>query len=158
MAKKKDKKTDEMSNTQKVSVGISLTAAVAAAAGTYFLYGSKEAKKNRKKAHSWMLKAKGEVLERIEGAKEMSRDEYEDLLAGVLGAYAGIKSASKTDISTLKDEMMDHWESIEKLAKPKKKAAKKPVKKTAKKTPAKKVVKKATKAKAEKVTKKKTKK
>ena len=37
-----------------------------AAAGTYFLYGSKDAKKNRKAVKSWALKAKAEVLEALE--------------------------------------------------------------------------------------------
>lgn len=138
------KKKKEMSAAEKIGVGVGLTAAAVAAAGAYFLYGSKNAQKNRKTVKSWMLKAKAEVLEKLEEAKEMSQDEYEELIAGVAAAYAGLKSASKVDIKEFKNEMLDHWKSIEKMAKPKKKAAKKAsVKKAAKKSPAKKAAKKA---------------
>lgn len=140
------KKKNEMSSAQKLSVGVGLTAAAVAAAGTYFLYGSKNAAKNRKTVKSWMLKAKADVLEKLEDAKEMSREEYEELIASVAGAYAGLKTASKVDIKEFKNEMLDHWKEIEKTAKTKKAA----VKKSAKKTSAKKAAKKATKKTAKK--------
>ncbi len=133
----KDKKA-ELTATQNVRIGIGLTAAAVAAAGTYFLYGSKNAVKNRKAVKSWMLKAKAEVLERLEDAKEMSKEEYEELINNVATKFSELKTASKVDIKGFKDEMKEHWKAIEKSAKPKKKVCK-----TA--SPAKKVVKKATK-------------
>ena len=129
MAKKND-----MSPAQKIGVGVGLTAAAVAAAGAYFLYGSKGASKNRKAVKSWALKAKAEVLERLEGAKEMSQEEYEQLISSVASAYAGVKEASKGELKDFKTEMLDHWRAIERAAKPMKKA----VKKAAKKAPAKK--------------------
>jgi hypothetical protein len=155
MAKKKTSK--ELSSSEKISLGVGLTAAAVAAAGTYFLYGSKNASKNRKAVKSWTLKAKAEVLERLEDAKEMSQEEYLELINNVAGAYAGLKTASQADIKSFKSEMKDHWHQIEKAAKTKattaKKSAKKAVNKTAKKVAkktapkktAKKAVKKATK-------------
>jgi hypothetical protein len=138
------KKKQEMTAADKIGVGVGLTAAAVAAAGAYFLYGSKSAAKNRKAVKSWMLKAKAEVLEKLEDAKEMSQEEYEELIKAVAGTYAELKSASRPEIKQFKEEMLEHWRAIERVAKPKKKAAKKSVKKAAKKTPAKKVVKKAT--------------
>ena len=135
------KKNNDMTQTQKVSVGVGLTAAAVAAAGAYFLYGSKNAAKNRKAVKSWMLKAKAEVLEKLEQAKEMSREEYEDIVKSVASTYGELKSASKVDLKDFKNEMLEHWSAIEKETKPKKAAAKKAVKKAAKK-PAKKVAKK----------------
>jgi uncharacterized protein involved in outer membrane biogenesis len=149
------KKDKNLSTTQKIEIGVGLTAAAVAAAGAYFLYGSKNAAKNRKVVKGWMLKAKGEVLESLERAQEMTQDEYEELVASVVGAYAQVKEASKTDLSAFKKEMLEHWKSIEKSAKPLKKAAKKAVKKatkTAKKT-TKKVAKKAPKKVAKKAAK-----
>jgi len=137
MAQKK--KQTELTTNQKVGIGVGLTAAAVAAAGTYFLYGSKSAAKNRKAVKSWMLKAKAEVLEKLEEAKEMTQEEYEALITGVATTYAGVKSASKVDLKAFKDEMKDHWKAIEKSAKPMKKVVKKAVKKVA---PAKKVAKK----------------
>ena len=107
-----------------VGVGIGLGAAAAAAAGAYFLYGSKSAAKNRKVVKSWALKAKAEVLEKIEDAQEMSQKEYEALIKSVAGVYAGAKNASKKDLIEFSKEMKDHWKSIEKAAAPLKKSTK----------------------------------
>jgi len=128
MATKKKVATPKITKEQAVGIGVGLTAAAVAAAGAYFLYGSKNAAKNRKAVKSWTLKAKAEVLEKIEQAKEMSQDEYEELIDTVTTAYAGVKDASKSDLSTFKKEMKEHWLSIAKTAAPKKKAAKKVVK------------------------------
>lgn len=166
MPKKKTTKK-ETSSTQKISIGVGLTAAAVAAAGAYFLYGSKNADKNRKIVKSWALKAKADVLERLEEAKEMTADEYEDLINNVVGIYSGVKGATKVDVKAFKEEMMDHWSQIEKNSLPKKKALKKAVKKvvkkatkkvSAKKTPVKKTTKKTTAKKTTKTTKKTTRK
>lgn len=147
--RKKTKTKAKVSNKQAVGIGVGITAAAVAAAGAYFLYGSKNAAKNRKAVKSWTLKAKAEVLEKIEQAKDMTKEEYEQLIDTVSGAYQGVKSASKVDLSTFKKEMKEHWNSIAKTASaPKKKAAKKVVKRAAapaKKVTAKKAAKKATK-------------
>lgn len=144
----KKKTQADLSSTQKLGIGVGLTAAAVAAAGTYFLYGSKNASKNRKAVKSWTLKAKAEVLEKLEEAKEMSKEEYEEMINSIAGAYVGLKNASKVDINTFKSEMKEHWKAIEKTAMPKKKVVKKAVKKAAPvKKVAKKAVKKATPAK-----------
>lgn len=131
MAKKQVAKKSAASpaakNNNAVGVGIGLGAAAAAAAGAYFLYGSKSAAKNRKQVKSWALKAKAEVLEKLEDAQEMSHKEYDDLIKSVTGAYAGAKNASKKDLIEFSKEMKDHWKSIEKAAAPLKKDAKKAV-------------------------------
>lgn len=130
-------------NAQKIGMGVGLSAVAVAAAGAYFLYGSKSAPKNRKAVKSWALKAKAEVLEKLEDAQEMSQKEYEDIVKAVSGAYVGAKNASKKDIVEFTSEMKDHWKSIEKAAAPMKKAAKKEVKTAVKKVEA--VAKKVTK-------------
>lgn len=127
------KKKEEMTPVEKIGVGIGLTAAAVAAAGAYFLYGSKQAAKNRKTVKSWALKAKAEVLEKLEDAKEMSREEYEGLISSVTDAYSDVKNATGSDLKNFKKEMLDHWKAIENAAKPKKKAVKKAVKKVVKK-------------------------
>lgn len=121
-----------VSKNQAVGIGVGLTAAAVAAAGAYFLYGSKNAAKNRKAVKSWALKAKAEVLEKLEDAQNMTQEEYLALIDSVAATYQGVKSASKTDLATFKKEMKDHWTGIVKEVAPKKKpAAKKAVKKVA---------------------------
>ena len=131
-AKKVAAKKPVLTDNQKISIGVGLTAAAVAAAGTYFLYGSRGASKNRKAVKSWALKAKAEVLEKLETAKEMSADEYMQLIDTVGGMYAQAKDASKGDIMTFKKEMKEHWNKIAKTAAPKKKAVKKAVAKVVK--------------------------
>ncbi len=152
---KKSAATGAANKTNAAAVGVGLGAAAVAAAGAFFLYGSKNAAKNRKTVKSWALKAKAEVLEKLEDAQEMTQKEYDDLIKSVSGAYAGAKNASKKDILEFSKEMKDHWKQIEKAAAPLKKTAttaKKAVKKEAKetvkevKTAAKKVAKTAQKA------------
>ena len=134
---KKSAATGAAKKSNAVGVGIGLGTAAVAAAGAFFLYGSKSAAKNRKQVKSWALKAKAEVLEKIEDASEMTQTEYDQLIKSVSGAYVGAKNASKKDILEFSKEMKDHWKSIEKAAAPlKKSATKEAVKavKTAKKT------------------------
>jgi hypothetical protein len=129
MATKKKVTKPTLTDTQKIGLGVGLTAAAVAAAGTYFLYGSKGASKNRKAVKSWALKAKAEVLEKLEQAKAMSQEEYEQMIDMVGKTYADMKQASKADISGFKTEMKDYWKGIVKTAAPQKAAVKKAVKK-----------------------------
>lgn len=130
---KKNTKNEGLSGGEKVGIGVALTAAAMAAAGSYFLYASPNAAKNRKKVKSWTLKAKGEVLEAIEKAGKMTAEEYQSVVDGVVAGYAQMKSASKADLSEFKDEMMQNWNKIAKQAGGAKKAAKKTAKKAVKK-------------------------
>lgn len=129
MAMKKQTKKTALSSKQALGIGLGITAAVAAAAGGYFLYGSKDAAKNRKAVKSWALKAKADVLEGIEKAKDMTQEDYEKLVEAAVATYATAKSASKTELSDFKKEMKGHWDGLVKTAAPKKAAKKAPAKK-----------------------------
>jgi hypothetical protein len=161
MAKKKAAK--KSSDAAKVGIGIGLTAAAVSAAGAYFLYGSKQAAKNRKKVKSWALKAKGDVLEALEKAEEITEEEYKDLVASAIGAYGSLKNASKGEVKDFQREMAGHWDTlqkskaIKKISKPIKTKVKKVVRRKAKKATRKKA-KKAVKRSPKKTSKKATKK
>jgi len=175
-AAKKTTTQKHLSNTQKAEIGIGLTAAAVTAAGAYFLYGSKNAEKNRKKVKGWALKAKGEILEALEKAEDITEEEFNNLVEGAAKMYGTVKNASKGEVADFKKEMTAHWKDlkknqavkkiatktkkqakkvVKKAAKTARKVAKKATKKVAKKAPAKK---KATKKVAKKATKKTTKK
>jgi len=121
------KKPMKVTSKQAVGIGIGLTAAAAAAAGAYFLYGSKNAAKNRKVVKGWMLKAKGEVLTALEKAQDMTKEDYEALVAKVGAGYLAAKEMSESELLAFTKEMHTHWKD---LTKPKKKAVKKAVAKT----------------------------
>lgn len=120
-------------NQQNGHPGIGLAIAAAAAAGTYFLYGSKDAKKNRKIVKGWALKAKGEVLEKMEQIKgEVTEENYHKIVDGVMTKYRKVKSEHQDDIDSLVKDMKGYWKNIKNHATTKK-VVKKAVKKTAKK-------------------------
>ena len=167
MAKKKKK--IEISQAQKLGIGVGLTTAAVAAAGAYFLYGSKDAPENRKKVKSGLLRAKAEVLEVLESAQEITEDEFKDLVDGVVATYSKVQTLSKKDLADFKKEMMGNWEellasgaakvmTVEQIAK--KVAKRKEKAKAETKTPkkAKKTTKKTTKKATKKATKRTTKK
>ena len=100
--------------------GMGVALAAAAAAG-YFLYG-KDGAKNRKKVKGWMLKAKGEVLEKLEEAKHVSEPMYRKIVSGVAKRYASLKNVDKKDLAQMAKELQGHWKSIKRhigTAKPK---------------------------------------
>lgn len=112
MAQKKSKKG--LSSAEKMGIGFGLTAAAVTAAGAYFLYGSKNASQNRKKIKGWMLKAKGEVLEALEKAEEITEEEYKALVATASKAYGTVKNATSGEVKDFQKEMQDHWVKLQK--------------------------------------------
>jgi len=106
------KKKIEVSDAQKLGIGVGLTTAAVAAAGAYFLYGSKDAPENRKKIKSGILRAKAEVLESLENAKEITEDEFRDLVNSVVDTYSTVQSLSKKDLKEFKTDMFENWEDL----------------------------------------------
>ncbi len=118
-------------NTKKVSVGgaVGIAAGLAAlAAGSYFIFGP-QGSKNRKAIKGWTLKAKGEVVEKIEKLKEVTPELYNKVIDEVTAKYSKIKDISADEVMTLASDLKKHWKSIARDLGPKKKAAKKAVKK-----------------------------
>lgn len=113
--------------------GLGLALAVAAAAGVYFLYGSKDAPKNRKTVKGWALKAKGEVLEKMEQVKgEITEENYHKIVDGVMVKYRKLKNQHGDDIDALVKDMKSHWKNIKTHLVGTKPSVKKSVKKKAK--------------------------
>lgn len=104
---KSSQKTAQMAG---IGLGIAAAAAATAAAG-YFLYG-KDGAKNRKKIKSWGLKAKAEVLEKIENSKHMTKELYDEAVEEVARKYRAIKSVDPKEIEQIAKELKGHWRSI----------------------------------------------
>jgi gas vesicle protein len=111
------------SNAGKLVAG--LTAIAAATAGAYFLYG-KNGTKNRKAVKGWMLKIKGDVVDKMENLKEVSETTYNTVIDQVADKYSKMKTVAKDDLDKVVTELRGHWKSIKKEIEPKaKKASKK---------------------------------
>ena len=112
------------------AAAVAIAGAVAAAAGAYFLYGSKDAKKNRKVVKSWVLKAKAEVVEKLEQVKgEINEENYHKIVDGVMTKYNKLKAEHGDDVENVMKEMKGHWKNIKTHLKKDVKVAKKAVKK-----------------------------
>ena len=104
----------------------------AAALGAYYLYGTKHSEAHRKKAKSWMLKAKGEVLEALEQLEQVDERNYNKVVEKVTNKYKKLKHVNNTELAVLGKELKAHWREFQRevAAGPKKKPVKrKPAKK-----------------------------
>lgn len=86
------------------------------AAGAYFLYGTKKGAKKREEIKGWMLKMKGEVLERMENMKDVSEETYQAIIEKVAETYRGVASIDKEELEDLVDDLKKHWKNIVKQA------------------------------------------
>ncbi|HEX7586491.1 MAG TPA: hypothetical protein VF390_02575 [Patescibacteria group bacterium] len=101
------------SNAVKVAVlGASLAGLAATA---YFLFGPK-GKKRRQQAKAWAIKMKGEVVEKLEVAREITEPIYEEIIDAVAKEYKKGKKASQPEIDALATDLKKHWKSMSKLA------------------------------------------
>ena len=101
-----------MSKTTKVlEAGVGLAAI--AALGTYLLSG-KNGARNREKIAGWMLKMKGEVLEKVEEIKQINEDEYYKIVDEVSARYAKVGKAGASELKHLTKELKGAWEHLSK--------------------------------------------
>ena len=102
----------KISNGAKAGVGAGVGAVLAAAAGAYYLFGTKEGAKKRVKIKGWALKAKAEVLEQLEQLKDVNEKKYHAVVSEVVKRYRKIKKLDPKEIETLAKEMKAHWKNI----------------------------------------------
>jgi hypothetical protein len=106
--------THKKKHTQRnVAIGAGLALAAASVAAAYFLSG-KEGAKRRKEIKGWMVKAKGEVLQRMEQAKDMNEKMYATIVDQVSSQYRGAKQIDAKDIQAFAKEMKGYWRDIKK--------------------------------------------
>lgn len=112
---KKFNKTEGLRGEKKVVLaGAGIVALVAAAAGAYFLYGSKGAGKRRKQVKGWALKAKGEILEKLESLSEVSEEIYHRVVKEVADRYQDLKNIEPTELQEFRSELQSNWGKIKK--------------------------------------------
>jgi adenylosuccinate synthase len=106
-----------------VAAGIAGLAA-AAIAGGYFFYG-KDGAKHRKTIKAWSIKAKGEVLEKLEKAKELSEEAFHQAVDAAAVKYSKTKNVAPEEIADFAKNLKKHWKDIKREINPtpKKKAA-----------------------------------
>lgn len=94
------------------TVGLAAAALAAAAAGIYYFYGSEKAQKHRKAMKGWAVKAKGEVMQRLEKVRNLDRESYNNAVDKVLKRYRGMKDVGAAEVMALGRELKGHWNNI----------------------------------------------
>jgi hypothetical protein len=123
-----NKKTEETSDTLKYTViGVSLASL---AAGAYFFFGPK-GKKHQKHAKAWVIKMKGDIIEKLESAKEVTEPIYHAIIDTVATDYGKKIKNSQEDIAEIVADLKKQWKNLSKALKTKTPAKKKPITKKA---------------------------
>jgi len=115
---------------------VAIGAGVAAlAAASYYFFGP-EGQKNRKSIKGWMIKMKGEIVDKMEDAQEVTEAVYHQIVDTVAANYLKGGKAASSEVAAFVNVLKKQWRGISKSttgAKKKKKATG-AVKKVAKKT------------------------
>ncbi len=105
---KQTKKHEGSSTGTVVAVGAGV---IALAAASYFFFGP-EGKKNRNSLKGWMVKMKGEVIEKMEDAKDMTEAAYEKIVDSVAAKYAKAGKVSEAEIRMFAALLKQQWAGI----------------------------------------------
>jgi gas vesicle protein len=101
-----------MKTAEKV-IGAGLGVAALAAIGAYFLTG-KNGEKNRDAIRGWMLRMKGEVLEKVEDLKTLKKEDYYRIVDEAAARYDRLERVSSEELKRLTEDMKGAWEHISK--------------------------------------------
>lgn len=108
-----------------LEIGLAI-AGLATVAGAVFLYGTDAGKQKRKQIKGWTLKAKGEVVEKLEKLKDVNEESYHKVVDAVTAKYKTIKTIAPEELAEVVDDLKKSWKHIVKIAKaPAKTSAKK---------------------------------
>lgn len=114
----------------KIITGAGITAAIAAAAaGAYFLYGTKEGKKQRKKLESWGMKMKKETVAQMKKLKKVNEKEYHKVVDTVTKRFKNLKDVDPQELAQMARELKAYWKNIKREFQSDKRKVKKVVKK-----------------------------
>lgn len=122
---KKGKDQNSLTVTKIAALGAGVAALATA---SYYFFGP-EGKKNRDNLKSWMIKMKGEIIEKMEAAKEVSEEVYSKIVDTVAKKYAKSGKVGEEEIIAFAEVLKSQWKGITKAytkaTKPKKVATKK---------------------------------
>ncbi len=128
--KKDTKKKEGVSAGKVVAIGAGVAAMAAA---SYYFFGP-SGKQNRKDLKGWMIKMKGEIVDKMEDAQDVTEAVYHKIVDTVAAGYLKGGKAGAAEVGAFVDLLKKQWKAISKTTASKVKTkAKKVAKKTAKK-------------------------
>lgn len=103
--------SNENNKMKKSHTGLIAGIAAALAAGAVYFYGP-DGKERREKLQGWMVKAKGEVLEKLEDVEEITKEKYEEIVDASVTKFTAEKEKRKEQAEVLREDLKGHWEAI----------------------------------------------
>ena len=108
----KKSETLKKGSSKKIGLGASIVALTATAI-IYLLVGP-QGKKNRKILKSWVIKMKGDIVEKLENAKEITQPIFNKIVDEVARKYEKVKNISPTDLTEAVKQIKAQWKSLTK--------------------------------------------
>ncbi|HBP01026.1 MAG: hypothetical protein UY41_C0002G0031 [Candidatus Moranbacteria bacterium GW2011_GWE1_49_15] len=105
----------KINRTKAIKLAVAGASLAGLAATAYFFFGPK-GKKHQRHAKAWAIKMKGEVVEKLEKAREITEPVYLAIIDTVSKEYKKSKKASQPEIDALAADLKKHWKSMSKLA------------------------------------------
>lgn len=93
-----------------------LGASLAGLAAAYFFIRP-NSKKYIENTKSWVIKMKGDVVERLEQAREISESIYNEIIDSVAARYEKELKSSPEEVKALAKDLKTHWRAISRAAK-----------------------------------------
>lgn len=113
------KKVEKKSETLKyAAIGVSLASL---AAGAYFFFGPK-GKKHQQHAKAWVIKMKGDIVEKLESAKDVTEPVYNAIIDTVAAQYKKKIKNGQEDIVEIVNDLKKQWKNLNKASKAKTKS------------------------------------
>jgi hypothetical protein len=120
-----------MANTEKNRADmIRVGAGIAAIAATAYFFLGPDGKRHQKKMKGWMVKMKGEVLEKLEEVQDLTEPIYNEIVDTVARAQEVNERIPKDEIYSLANDLKKQWRTIVRTATGDKKKVKRVAKKT----------------------------
>jgi len=98
----------DSNNTKKLAMAGLLASA---AAGAVYLYG-KNKKRAQRQLRGWVLKVKGEVMDKIASVETLTRSQYNDFVDTAIAEYADKKHIAKPEVEELRSQLKSRWQDI----------------------------------------------
>ena len=89
-----------------------LGATLAGLAATAFFFFGPKGEKNQRHAKAWAIKMKGDVVEKLEEADNISEAVYQEIIDSVAAEYKKGMKAGNEEIDALAQDMKEHWDTI----------------------------------------------
>jgi len=91
---------------------LTIGAGVAAiATASYYLFGP-AGRENREKMKGWMIKIRGEIIDKIRDVKELTEPVYHGIVDSVIASYMTTAKVSKDELHAFAERLKNQWREI----------------------------------------------